>query len=70
MAAIQIPDKIDHQFEAFAHSTGESKEELVRQALLSYLEDRQDAAIAAERLKNIGERTSLANIGKEFDLED
>lgn len=70
MAAIQIPDTIDQQFEAFAHSSGESKDELVRQALMSYLEDRQDAEIAAARYQKIGHRTSLADLGKELGLAD
>ena len=30
----------------------------------------QDATIAAERLRDVGERTGLADIGREFDLED
>jgi predicted transcriptional regulator len=38
--AVQIPPEIESQFEEVAQRTGESKDNLVREALLSYLEDR------------------------------
>jgi RHH-type rel operon transcriptional repressor/antitoxin RelB len=68
--AVQIPAEIESQFEAFARRTGESKDDLVREALLTYLEDREDAMIAAERLKNPGARISLQEIGRKYGLED
>ena len=67
---MQVPVEIEHQYENVASQTGESKDDLVREALLSYLEDRHFSASAEERLKNIGERTSLADLGKEFGLAD
>jgi len=70
MNATQIPPEIEQQFEAVSHLTGESKDELVREALLTYLEDFHLAMSAEERLKDIGERTSLADIGREFGLAD
>jgi len=63
---VQISPEIESQIEAFARRTGESKDELVRKALLSYLEDRQDALRAAERVKNIGARISLDEIGRKY----
>ncbi len=68
--AVQMPTEIESQIEAFARRTGESKDDLVRKALLSYLEDRQDALRAEERLKNIGTRISLAEIGHKYGLAD
>jgi hypothetical protein len=62
--------EIESQIEAFARRTGESKDDLVRKALLSYLEDRQDALRAEERLKHIGSRISLAEIGRKYGLAD
>jgi predicted DNA-binding protein len=70
MATIQIPAEIESQFEAFAHSTGESTDELVCKALLSYMEDRQDAMRAAERVKNVNTRISLDEIGRKYGLAD
>jgi RHH-type rel operon transcriptional repressor/antitoxin RelB len=68
MAAIQIPPEIDSQIEEVANRTGESRDDLVREALVSYLEDRQDALRAAERLKNVGTRISLEEIGRKYGL--
>jgi predicted DNA-binding protein len=68
MAAIQIPPEIDRQIEEVANRTGESRDHLVREALVSYLEDRQDALRAAERLKNVGTRISLEEIGRKYGL--
>ena len=70
MAAIHISDTLDQQFEAFAHASGQTKDDLVRDALLAYLEDRQDAALAAARYKNAGQRTSLADVGRELGLDN
>jgi RHH-type rel operon transcriptional repressor/antitoxin RelB len=68
--AVQIPAEIESQFEAFARRTGESKEDLVRDAILTYLEDREDAMIAADRLKDPGTRISLQEIGLKYGLAD
>ncbi len=70
MEATQIPPEIDRQFEKVADLTGEPKSDLVRDALLSYLEEFHLAQSAEERLKDIGERTSLADIGRDFGLAD
>lgn len=68
--AVHIPAEIEDQIEAFANRTGESKDDLVRDALLSYLEDRQDAMIAAERVKHVASRVSLEEIGRKYGLAD
>jgi RHH-type transcriptional regulator, rel operon repressor / antitoxin RelB len=70
MTTIQIPVEIESQIEALARRTGESKDDLVREAILTYLEDREDARIAAERLKNPGTRISLEEIGRKYGLVD
>ena len=68
--AVHIPAEIENQIDAFASRTGESKDHLVREAILTYLEDREDAMIAAERLKNPGKRISLEEIGRKYGLAD
>ena len=68
--AVQIPAEIERHIEAFARRTGESKDDLVRDAILMYLEDREDAIIAAERLKNLGKRVSLQETGRKYGLAD
>jgi hypothetical protein len=66
---VRIPAEIESQFVAFAHSTGESTDDLVCKALRSYLEDRLDAQRAAERVKNVGTRTGLDEIGRKYGLD-
>ena len=70
MAAIHLPVEVESKLETFARATGESKDDLLREAVLSYLDDRSLARSAEERLKDIGERTSLADIGRQFGLAD
>jgi predicted DNA-binding protein len=66
----EISPDLESQFDAIAGLTGEPKNAFVREALLSYLEDFHLAQGAEERLKDIGERTSLADMAKEFGLAD
>lgn len=68
--SVQIPAEIESKIDAFAHRTGESRDKLVREAILTYLEDREDAIIAADRLKSIGQRKSLDEIGRRYGLVD
>jgi len=70
MAALHVPDEIESQIEALAHRTGESKDDLVREAILTYLEDRQDALLAAQRLAKSTDRISLDEIGHKYGLAD
>ncbi len=66
--SVQIPAEIESKVDAFAIRTGESKDKLVREAILTYLEDREDAMIAAERTETVGHRTSLTEIGRKNGL--
>jgi len=70
MSVTEISPELEVQFDAVANLTGEPKSELVREALLSYLDDFHLAQSAEKRLKDVGERTSLADMGKEFGLAD
>jgi predicted DNA-binding protein len=67
---VQLEPEIESQFDEAALQTGESKDNLVRKALLSYLEDMHDARIAEERLKDVGERIGLEEIGRKYGLVD
>jgi predicted DNA-binding protein len=68
MDATQIPPEFERQFETVAGLTGEPKDALIREALQTYLEDFHFSKSAQERLKNVGARTSLDEIGKKYDL--
>jgi len=70
MAAIEIPAEIESKILAFAQRTGERTDAVVRDAILTYLEDREDAMIAVERAKNVGSTISLEEIGRKYGLAD
>lgn len=70
MPTIQIPEEIENKLNKFIERTGQSKESFAAEALLSHLEDAEDLALATERLKDIGERTSLEDLRKELGLAD
>jgi RHH-type rel operon transcriptional repressor/antitoxin RelB len=67
---VQLEPEIESQFDEAALHTGESKDNLVRKALLSYLEDLHDARIIEERLKNPGKRIPLSEVVKNLGLDD
>jgi predicted DNA-binding protein len=67
---VHLEPEIESQFDEAALQTGESKDSLVRQALLSYLEDLHDARIIEQRLKNLGKRIPLEEIGRKYGLVD
>jgi RHH-type rel operon transcriptional repressor/antitoxin RelB len=67
---VLLEPEIESQFEEAAQQTGESKDSLIRKALLSYLEDLHDARIAEERLRNPGKRIPLSDVVKNLDLDD
>jgi len=70
MAVIELSPEVDRQIDEVAHQTGKSRDQLVNSAVLSYLEDRQDAMRAAERYRNIKSRISLEEIGRKYGVAD
>jgi predicted DNA-binding protein len=67
MPVIEIPAELETQYEYFARRNGKSRDDLVRQALVSHLED---LAVATERLKNPGETISLEQLKRDLGLDD
>jgi RHH-type transcriptional regulator, rel operon repressor / antitoxin RelB len=70
MAAIQIPDELAEQIEQAAQRAGETRDVFLREAVQSRLDDLDDAAIAAERLKNPGKRLNLEQVKRNLGLDD
>ena len=70
MVSIQIPDELESLIEQGAQLAGVTTDDLIRNALLSYLEDRLDAQRAAERLKNVSTHISLDEIGRKYGVVD
>ncbi len=70
MAAIQIPDELAEQIEQAAQRAGETRDVFLREAVQSRLDDLEDIAIAAERLKNVGRRLTLEQVKRDLGLDD
>jgi len=70
MAAIQIPDELAEQIEQAAQRAGETRDVFLREAVQSRLDDLEDIAAAAERLKNPGKRLTLEQVKRDLGLDD
>ncbi len=69
MPVIEIPAELEAEYQYFAKQNGKTRDDLVRQALLSYLEDLEDVAVATERLNDSGETISLEELKKNLGLD-
>jgi predicted DNA-binding protein len=70
MATIQIPDELEWLVELGMQRTGESREDFLREALRSYIEDMQDIAAAREHLLHPDDTISLDELKKNAGLND
>jgi len=62
MIAVRLPKELEERLTALAQKSGRSKTDLVRQALLTYLEDLEDHHLAAERLESPLPSVSLEDL--------
>jgi RHH-type transcriptional regulator, rel operon repressor / antitoxin RelB len=73
MLAIRLPEDIEKRLDLLAKKSGRTKTHYVREAVLSYLEDLEDAFEAEQALKEFyasGEKSiSLAEVKKQLGLE-
>ena len=67
--AVQIPAEIESKLQEVAQRIGESTDSLVREALLSYLEDMDDVAVAKEHLLHPDDTISLDELKKNLGLD-
>ena len=74
MLAIRLPPDIEKRLAALAKKTGRTKTYYAREAILTHLENLQDAALAEKRLDEFyksGEKAiPLEEIVKRYVLED
>ena len=72
MLAIQLSDEIEQRLEAAAKATGRGKESTALAAIVEYLDDLEDLAIAKRRLEDIragrSETVDLAEVGRDLGL--
>jgi RHH-type rel operon transcriptional repressor/antitoxin RelB len=69
-AIIEIPQDLNAKLEALAARNGVGKDQYLAEAILTFLEDQEDIAIATERLKNPGRRIPLDEVIHNLDLND
>ena len=69
MPAINVPADIEERLTDLAAKAGRSRDDVVREALLTYLEDLEDAFIAVERLKSLRRTTPLEEVMQKYESE-
>jgi RHH-type transcriptional regulator, rel operon repressor / antitoxin RelB len=70
MLALRLPKEIEDRLAALAKKTGRTKSYYARRAILNYIEDLEDIAIAEERLKDPNaEWLSLEEVYARLDLD-
>ncbi|MDR1920877.1 MAG: DUF6290 family protein [Candidatus Adiutrix sp.] len=73
MLALRLPEEIESRLEALAKATGRTKSYYAKEAILTHLEDLEDAYMAEAaylRFKASGEKAMpLEDVMKEYDLE-
>jgi RHH-type rel operon transcriptional repressor/antitoxin RelB len=70
MLAINLSEEVEADLARIARRTGVTRDELARRAILAYLEDQQDADVAAERLANPTRRWTQTALEQGLDLDD
>jgi RHH-type rel operon transcriptional repressor/antitoxin RelB len=68
--AIRLPKEIDDRLNRLAKQTGRTKTYYVREAIVSHLEDIEDAYLAIQRLEKPGKYLTTPELEKKLDMED
>ena len=68
MISLELEHKIEHRLSDLQQETGFDKIDLIREAIVDYLEDTEDVAEASERLKDPGKIWSLGELEQGNDL--
>ena len=74
MLAVNLPADIERRLEDLSRKTGRSKDDYAREAIVEYLDDLEDAGLAAERFEELKAgktRTiSLSDLMKTHGVDD
>ena len=68
MISLELEHKIEQRLSDLEQETGLDKVDLIREAIIDYLEEAEDIAEAPERLKNPGKIWSLDELEQGDDL--
>ncbi len=69
MLAVRLDSKVESRLTNLAHETGRSKSYYVKQAIETFLDDREDYLLALAVLEKDEPRLSLTEVRKELGLE-
>lgn len=69
MLAVRLDPETENKLNRLAHETGRSKSYYVKQAIKSFLEDREDYLLAVAILERDESRRSIAEVRRELGLE-
>ena len=69
MLALRLEKDLERKLSALARVSGKSKSEIVRDALLKLIEDREDLAIAEKALRRTRSAKPLKQLRKELGLD-
>jgi len=70
MFAIEVSKDIDARFERLSKKTGRPKAEYINEALIEYLDEMEDLALAEERLRENLPSISAQEMERRLGLED
>lgn len=70
MVTLSLSSQIENRLSILAHELGKKEEELLQDAIISYLEDLEDIRDAEYRLDNPESYLTLDELEKSLDLAD
>jgi len=69
MLAVRLDEQIEKELDMLAKVRGSNRSAVVREAILQYLEDNEDLALAKEAKSRTKNRKPLAQLRKELGLD-
>ncbi|MBL1210006.1 CopG family transcriptional regulator [Geminocystis sp. GBBB08] len=70
MVTLSLSPQVENRLSILAHELGKKEEELLQDAIISYLEDLEDIRDAEYRLNNPESYLTLDELEKSLDLKD
>jgi len=69
MLAVRLDKEIEQELDMLAKSRGSNRSAVVREAILRYLEDNEDLALAKQSKSQMKSKKSLKQLRKELGLD-
>jgi len=69
MLAVRLDEQIEKELDMLAKARGSNRSTVVREAILQYLEDNEDLALAKQAKSQTKSRKSLAQLRKDLGLD-